>query len=69
MLNRVSWIGLAIMAVAVLLYLGDIVTTYVRPMLPWIAAVGGVLFVGGVAYAIVHHWQDGQEEPLSPEGP
>ena len=61
MLNRVTWGGLIVMAIAVLLYLGNVLTTFTRPMLPWIAAVGGVLFVGGVALAIAHRGK--QVEP------
>ncbi len=51
------------MTVAVLLYLGDVLTTFTRPMLPWIAAVGGVFFLAGVTLAIIHR---GQNEPPKP---
>jgi Na+/H+ antiporter NhaA len=59
MLNRVTWAGLIAMAIAVLLYLGGLLTTFTRPMLPWIAAVGGVLFIGGITLAIIHRGQPG----------
>ena len=54
MLNRFAWAGLIVMAATVLLYLGEVLTTFTRPALPWLAAVGGVLFVGGIVLAIVH---------------
>jgi hypothetical protein len=44
------------MAATVLLYLGEVLTAFTRPALPWLAAVGGVLFVGGIVFAIAHRF-------------
>lgn len=54
-MNKLAWIGMGVMVAAVLLYLGDLITDFARPALPWIAAVGGVLFVGGLALAWAHN--------------
>lgn len=48
-MNRVLWAGLIVMAASVLLYLGYLVTVFLRPMLTGVAAVGGLLFVAGCA--------------------
>jgi hypothetical protein len=66
MLNRITWAGLIVMAAAVLLYLGEVLTSFTRPALPWIASVGGVLFLGGIAFAIAHRFG---ETPTVPEKP
>ena len=67
MLNRITWAGLIIMVAAVLLYLGAILTTFTRPMLSWIAAVGGVLFIGGVTLGIVRRGQTSDNNPPGPK--
>jgi hypothetical protein len=66
MLNRITWAGLITMTVSVLLYLGAILTTFTRPMLPWIAAAGGILFVGGVALAIFRRQHRDEANPSTP---
>lgn len=67
MLNRVTWAGLIVMTVAVLLYLGDVLTTFTRPMLSWIAAVGGVLFLGGIVLGVVRRGQTSDTSPTTPD--
>jgi hypothetical protein len=67
MLNRVTWAGLIAMAAAVLLYLGGLLTTFTRPMLPWIAGAGGLLFLGGITLAIMHRGQSDHTKTPSPE--
>jgi hypothetical protein len=69
MLNRITWSGLIVMAAAVLLYLGEVLTTFTRPALPWIASVGGVLFVGGIVLAIVHRFATTSTEPEKTPSP
>ena len=69
MLNRITWSGLIVMAAAVLLYLGEVLTTFTRPALPWIACVGGVLFIGGIVLAIVHRFAATPAESERPPNP
>lgn len=48
--NRAVYFAVLLIAAAALLYLGDLLTSYVRPMLPWVTGAGILLLMVGIFY-------------------
>ena len=46
--NKVIYVAILVIAASGLLYLGNVLTTYVMPILPWATGVGIVGLVAGV---------------------
>jgi hypothetical protein len=48
--NRAIYVAVLVIAASGLLYLGNLLTTSVRPMLPWTTGIGILLLIVGIFY-------------------
>jgi hypothetical protein len=62
--NRAVYIATLVIAASALLYLGDLLTTYVRPMLPWTTGVGILLLLVGIFYEAQQRRAAGEDRTL-----
>jgi hypothetical protein len=65
--NRVIYWGIVIMVVTVLVWIGAELTKRIEWMLPYAAAIGVLMVVGGFVYEFWRQRAPGRKEPGRPE--